>query len=144
MNTSETETKTNHAGANPYAGERVLFRCGPMGIGISSKRPGLFVKTYQNCTEVAVTDLRICGARKMPKLAFARHGKNVGKVVFSVPWGDVVHMERADYLLNVALWIQYCEAGACKGLGVEVGLFWRSSATRIEELIRTFAPSVSG
>jgi len=76
--------------------EQEIFRFGPMGVGVSFARPGLFVKTQQNNTEIVVTDRRLYGMRKKPRFFFARRGREAGTMVFEVPHDRVIAMERAD------------------------------------------------
>lgn len=116
--------------------ERPLYRFGPMGVGVSFSRPGLFVVTQQNCTEIVATNAGVCGVRAMPKFAFARHGKHAGGKVFSVPWRDVIKLQRADYLLNAALWIRYRLGDAVKDVGISTGVFWRQHIGALEEVAR--------
>jgi len=116
--------------------ERSLLRFGPMGIGVSFSRPGMFTVTHQNCTEIVATDTRVCGVRRLPQFAFARRGKHAGELVFSVPWREVVEIKRADYLLNAALWIRYRRGDEVKELGLGAGLFWRRSIRVLEEIAR--------
>jgi hypothetical protein len=124
-------------GAEP---EQVLYRCGPMGVGVSFARPGLWVWTQRNNTEVVVTDRRLCGVRTLPAWFFARRRKEAGKVVFNVPYAAVVAMERADYLANRALWLAYREGGATREVAIEAGLLWHDVVARLEELLRRLAP----
>jgi len=130
----------NTAPGAGIAEEEVLYRFGPMGVGISYSRPGLFVFTYQNCTEVIATTQRLCGIRTMPRFVFARHARHAGESVFSVPWSDVVGAGRADYLLNAALWIRYRAGDAVKDLGVEAGLFWRHHIRALDAIARRRRP----
>ena len=114
----------------------MLYRFGPMGVGISYSRPGLFVFTYQNCTEVIATTQRLYGIRTMPRFVFARHGRHAEETAFDVSWSDVVEARRADYLLNAALWIRYRVGDAVKDLGVEAGLFWRHYIRALDAIAR--------
>ena len=137
--TAPGEAASEGGAAAPNAGvdsEKSLLRFGPMGIGVSFSRPGLFTVTQQNCTEIVATDTRVCGVRRMPPFAFARGGKHAGELVFSVPWREVVEMQRADYLLNAALWIHYRRGDEVKELGLGAGLFWRRSIRTLEEIAR--------
>jgi hypothetical protein len=107
-----------------------------MGVGQTFLRPGLFVVTYQNCTEIIATRQRLLGIRTMPRFVFARHGRHAGESVFSVPWSDVVEVRRADYLLNAALWIRYRVGDTVKGVGIEAGLFWRHHIRALDAIAR--------
>lgn len=105
-----------------------------MGVGVTFSRPGLFVITQQNCTEISATDTGVYGVRRMPKAAIARRGKHAGEMVFSVPWSEVIEVQRADYLLNAALWIRYRLGDSVKGVGVSAGVFWRHHIRALEEI----------
>jgi hypothetical protein len=111
-----------------------------MGFGVTFSRPGLFVFTYQNCTEIVATAEGLHGTRKLPRFVFARHGKEAGRIVFDMPWGDVIDVRRADYLLNAALWIRYRAGGEVKGVGVEAGPFWRHRIRELEAIARRCRP----
>lgn len=127
----------------PAAGtaeERLLYRFGPMGLGVSFSRPGLFVLTYQNCTEIVATAEGLQGTRKLPRFVFARHGKEAGRSVFDILWENVIDVRRADYLLNAALWIRYRSGGEVKGVGIEAGLFWRHRIRELEAIARRCRP----
>jgi len=119
--------------------ETVLYRCGPMGLAISFARCGLFVKAWQNCTEIVATDQRLCGVGKRPEGVHVRHRSTVGKTVFSAPYAAMLSVERADYLLNHALWIRYTEAGSEKDVSVEAGLFWHQHVDRLQEIIEYYS-----
>lgn len=123
------------------AEQGLLVRFGPMGVGQSFSRPGLFVLTYQNCTEIIATRQGLLGVRKMPRFVFARHGRHAGERVFSVPWKEVIEVQRADYLLNAALWIRYRVGDTVKGVGIEAGLFWRHHIRSLEEIARQCCPT---
>jgi len=112
-----------------------------MGFGISSARPGLFVLTQQNCTEVVATTERLYGVRKLPRFVFARHGREAGRTVFSVPWRDVIEAGRADYLLNAALFFRYRAGDVIKGLGIEGAVGWRHRIRELEEIARRCCPA---
>ena len=99
-------------------------------------RPCLFVVTQQNCTEIVATDARVYGIRRMPKFVFARRGKHAGEPVFSISWQEVVDVQRSDYLLNAALWIQYRHGDEVRDVGVEAGVFWRHHIRELEEIAR--------
>jgi len=118
-----------------------LYRVGPMGFGVCFSRPGLFVFTYQNCTEIVATTERLCGVRKMPRFVFARHGRHAGESVFSIPWRDVIEFRRADYLLNAALWIRYRDGDAVKEVGIEGAVFWRHCIRELEAIARRCCPT---
>jgi hypothetical protein len=115
-----------------------------MGFGVSFSRPGLFVFTYQNCTEIVATAERLHGVRRLPRFVFARHGRHAGESVFSVPWCDVVEVRRADYLLNAALWIRYRAGDAVKDVGIEAGLLWRHRIGELEAIARRSRPDAFG
>jgi hypothetical protein len=123
------------------AEEEVLYRFGPMGAGQTFSRPGLFVVTYQNCTEIIATTQRLYGIRKMPRFVFARHGRHAGERVFSIPWKEAIEVRRADYLLNAALWIRYRVGDTLKGVGIEAGLLWRHHIRALEEIARQCCPT---
>jgi hypothetical protein len=111
-----------------------------MGFGVSFSRPGLFVFTYQNCTEIVATAERLHGVRRLPRFVFARHGKEAGRIVFEIPWRDVIEVRRADYLLNAALWIRYRVGDAVKSVGIEAGLLWRHRIRELEAIARRRRP----
>lgn len=115
--------------------EQVLYRFGPMGVGITSERPALFTKAQQNCTKIFVTNRRLYGVRKMPKFAFARHRQESGRIIFQFFYDKMISIKRVDYLLNKALWISYREGDKTKGIGIEAGFFWKDYVLRLEELL---------
>ena len=87
------------------AGEEELYRFGPVGISISFARPGLFVVSQRNNTEVVLTSRRLFGRRKMPWFAgiFSR-GETP---VFDIPIREIISIEPVDFLANRAVWIRY-------------------------------------
>jgi len=87
------------------SGEEELCRFGPMGISISFARPGLFVMTRRNNTEVVLTDRRLYGRGKMPWFAgIFNRGETP---VFDVPIREIVAIEPVDFLANRAVRIRY-------------------------------------
>lgn len=120
----------------PAPQEQELYRFGPMGVGVSFARPGLFVMTQQNNTEIVVTDRRLYGRRKKPRFFFARRGKEAGATVFEVPHDQVLAMERADYLANRALWIRYRHGDGEKEVAIQAGVFWQPQLIRLEAVLR--------
>ena len=119
----------------PVAEEIERYRCGPMGMAITFGRCGLFAPAWQNCTQIVATDRRLYGFGMKPRFAFARHGEKTGKTIFNVPYSTILSFERADYLLNHALWIRYEEAGAEKQISIEAGLFWHEHISRLQEIL---------
>lgn len=115
---------------------RVLLRFGPMGIGITSKPPSLFTVTYQNCTEIIADTRYLWGVRKMPKFAFARHGKQSGQTVFQIPYDQIISVTRADYLANKALWIRYRQGGEEKGVGIEAAILHHQHVLDLQKLLQ--------
>ncbi len=85
--------------------EEELYRFGPMGVSISFARPGIFVWSRQNNTEVVLTSRRIYGQGKMP--AFASMFGKAGTPVFDVPLQEIIAIEPVDFLMNKAVWIRY-------------------------------------
>ncbi len=106
-----------------------------MGMAITFGRCGLFAPAWQNCTQIVATDRRLYGFGKKPRFVFARHGGTTGEIVFNVPYDAIISVERADYLLNRALWIRYEEAGTEKQISLEAGLLWHEHISRLQEII---------
>jgi hypothetical protein len=128
-------------GGIPEPQEEVLYRFGPMAVGITFKRPAFFTKTQQNCTEIVMTTHRVFGVRKMPRIALSRHGKESERTVFEFPYSQVLSVERADYLLNKALWIHYREGDGTRQIGIEAGLIGSDCILRMEALLKELTPN---
>jgi hypothetical protein len=125
----------------PAAGETVVYAFGPLGVGVSRARPGLFVVTRQNCTRIVLTDRRLLGIRQMPAFFGIRHRQETGGApVFEVPLAEIASIERADYLLQKALWIRYRGPERLRGVGIEAGLPWGGRILELErKLVRRSA-----
>lgn len=85
------------------SGEEEVYRFGPVGISVSAARPGLFVWSQQNNTEIVLTDRRLYGRRTGIGRIF---GGGNGPA-FEVPLDEIVAVEPADFLANRAVWIRY-------------------------------------
>ena len=119
-------------------GEEELYRFGPMGISISFARPGLFVWTRQNSTEVVLTSRRIYGTGRMFGL-FGILGKGK-KPVFDVPLQEIVAVEPADFIANTAVWIKYRTPDGEKEVAIIASALCHGHVTRLMGLLRPLVP----
>ncbi len=120
------------------AGEEELYRFGPMGISISFARPGVFVMTRRNNTEVVLTSRRIYGKGKMPGLV-AIFGRNETPV-FDLPLQEIVVVEPADFLANKAVWIKYRSPAGEKEISIIGAVLCHGHIARLMELLRPLVP----
>ncbi len=116
--------------------EQILFRFGPMGVSIRSRRPGLFVMARRNNTEVVATDRRIYGVRKLPKFTLARHRGKSDQIVFDIPYPKVLQMERADFLAEKVIWLRYQDPEKVKEISIGSGIAWQDRISNLEALLR--------
>jgi hypothetical protein len=119
-------------------GEEELYRFGPMGISISFGRPGLFVWSRQNSTEVVLTSRRLYGRNRMPLFA-ALLGK-AGTPVFDVPLREIVAVEPADFLANRAVWIRYRTPAGEKEVSIIGAALCHGHIGRLLDLLRPLVP----
>ena len=118
--------------------EEELYRFGPMGVSISFARPGIFVWSRQNNTEVVLTSRRIYGQGKMP--AFASMFGKAGTQVFDVPLPEIIAIEPVDFLMNKAVWIRYRTPAGQKEVAIIGAALCHGHITRLMELIRRPVP----
>lgn len=118
--------------------EEELYRFGPMGISISFARPGLFVWTRQNSTEVVLTSRRIYGTGRMFGL-LGIFGKG-NAPVFDVPLEEIVAIEPADFIANKAVWIRYRTPNGEKEVSIIGTVLCHGQITRLVELLRDLVP----
>lgn len=121
------------------SGEEELYRFGPMGISISYARPGLFVWTRQNNTEIVLTSRRLYGRGKMPWFAsiFSR-GETP---IFDVPVQEIIAIEPVDFLANRAVWIRYRTPDGEREVSIIGAALCHGHITRLMDLLR---PLVTG
>jgi len=119
-------------------GEEELYRFGPMGISISFARPGVFVWSRQNNTEVILTSRRIYGLGKMP--FFGRLFGKGENLVFEVLLQDIIAIEPADFLANRAIWIRYRSPAGQKEVSIIGAVLCHSHITRLMDLVRPLVP----
>jgi hypothetical protein len=119
-------------------GEEELYRFGPMGISISFSRPGLFVWSQQNNTEVVLTSRRLYGRSRMPRFAtiFGRGDTPV----FDVPLQEIIAVEPADFLANRAVWIRYRTPEGEKEVSIVGAVLCHGHITRLMDLLRPVVP----
>ncbi len=119
-------------------GEEELYRFGPMGVSISFARPGLFVWSRQNSTEVVLTSRRIYGTGRM----FGLFGVlGTGKrPVFDVPLQEIVAVEPADFIANKAVWIRYRSPDGEKEVSIIGAVLCHGQIARLVELLRPLVP----
>jgi len=79
--------------------ESEILSFGPWGISVCFSRPGFFVMTQQNITQITLTDRRIYGVASFS-----------GKLRFEVSLKAITHGENINYMLFKVLYIQYQEA----------------------------------
>ena len=115
-----------------------LYRFGPMGVSISFARPGIFVWSRQNNTEVVLTSRRIYGQGKMP--AFASIFGKAGTPVFDVPLQEIIAIEPVDFLMNKAVWIRYRTMTGQKEVAIIGAALCHGHITRLMELVRRLVP----
>jgi hypothetical protein len=123
-------------------GEEELYRFGPMGISISFARPGVFVWSRQNNTEVILTSRRIYGLGKMPFFA-SLFGKGE-TLVFEVPLQEIIAIEPADFLANRAIWIQYQSPAGQKEVSIIGAALCQGHITCLMDLVRPLVPRRTG
>jgi len=112
--------------------ERELYRFGPMGISVSAARPGLFVWSQQNNTEIVLTDRRLYGNRTGFGLGII--GKKGGPA-FDVPLGEIVTFEPADFLANRAVWIRYRTPDGEKEVSIIGSVLCHGQIVRLMDLL---------
>jgi hypothetical protein len=118
--------------------EEELYRFGPMGVSISFARPGIFVWSRQNNTEVVLTSHRLYGQGKMP--AFASMFGKAGTPVFDVPLQEIIAIEPVDFLMNKAVWIRYRTPAGQKEVAIIGAALCHGHITRLMELVRGLVP----
>jgi hypothetical protein len=96
------------------AQEKELYSFGPMGVRICFSRPGFLTPVARNTTRIVLTDKRIYGEPKMPKILSSFKDK----ASFQVPYNSIVSTERFSFFLNKGLYIQYREAEKTKELSI--------------------------
>jgi len=120
-------------------GEEELYRFGPMGISISFKRPGLFVWSRQNNTEVVLTSRHLYGWGRMPWfLSIFLRGETP---VFDVPLREIIAIEPADFLANRAVWIRYRSPTGEKEVAIIGAALCHGHIARLMDLL---SPLVTG
>lgn len=123
--------------------EQVLYRFGPMGIGITFGRPGVFKMAWQNVTEVIVTDQRLCGVRRNSAI-FLRHRGKEGELLFNVPYSAVSALEPVSFLANRAVWLRYHEAGQAKEVSIIGSMLTYQHIQRTVALLARLVPVAPG
>ena len=118
--------------------EEELYRFGPMGVSISFVRPGIFVWSRQNNTEVVLTSRRLYGKGKMP--VFASMFGKAGTPVFDVPLQEIIAIEPVDFLMNKAVWIRYRTPAGQKEVAIIGAVLCHGHITRLMELVRQLVP----
>ncbi|MEN6342437.1 MAG: hypothetical protein ABFC89_07735 [Methanospirillum sp.] len=114
-------------------GEEELYRFGPMGISVSTGRPGLFVWAQRNNTEIFLTDRRLYGRRTGPRLGRIFGGGDAP--AFEVPLGEIVAIEPADFLANRAVWMRYRTQEGEKEVSIIASALCHGSIVRLMELL---------
>ncbi|NLX48652.1 MAG: hypothetical protein GXY82_02015 [Methanospirillum sp.] len=124
-------------------GEEELYRFGPMGISIANARPGLFVVTQQNNTEVILTNRRLHGQRRLPSFT-SLFGRGE-KIAFDIPVSEIVSVEPVDFLANRAVLVRYRTPGREKEVSVIGAPLYHGQIDRLAEILATLTiPSGTG
>jgi hypothetical protein len=118
--------------------EEELYRFGPMGVSISFARPGIFVWSRQNNTEVVLTSRHIYGQGKMP--AFSSMFGKAGTPVFDVPLQEIIAVEAVDFLMNKAVWIRYRTPVGQKEVAIIGAVLCHGHITHLIELVCRLVP----
>jgi hypothetical protein len=121
-------------------GETELLRFGPMGISVSTARPGLFVRAQRNTTEIVLTDRRLYGKRTGIGRIFG--GGN--RPAFEVPLGEIVGVEPADFLANRAVWIRYRAPGGEREVSIVGSALCHGPLDRLMDLLQRTPPGGPG
>lgn len=87
--------------------ESTLLSFGPLGISVCFSRPGIFVITQQNNTQINLTDRRIYGVASFS-----------GKLRFEVSLKAITYSENINYMLFKVLYIQYQEAEKAREVSI--------------------------
>ncbi len=124
------------------SGEEELYRFGPMGISISFARPGPFVLTRRNNTEVVLTGRRLYGRGKMP--AFAGLFNRGEAPVFDVPIREIVAIEPADFLANRAVLIRYRSPAGEKEVSIIGAVSCHGHIARLMDLLPPLMAGAGG
>lgn len=116
--------------------ERTLQKFGPFGVSIAFARPGIFVWAQRNNTEIVVTNQRIYGRRTSPILLrfFETPG---GDLRFEVPLNAIIRVERADFLLNKAVYIRYQTAESVKEVSIIGAVGLHAAIAELGEYLKT-------
>lgn len=118
-------------------GEEERYRFGPMGISIAFKRPGLFVWSRQNSTEVVLTSRRLYGRGRMP-WPFGLFMKG-DTPVFDVPIPAIVAIDPVDFLANRAVWIRYRSPSGEKEVAIIAAALCHGHIARLMDLLGPLA-----
>ena len=87
--------------------EKEILSFGPWGISVCFSRPGLFVLTQQNNTQITLTDRRIYGIASSSK-----------KVRFEIPYRTILYSENINFALFKSLYIQYQDSERTKEVSI--------------------------
>ena len=87
--------------------EKEILSFGPWGISVCFSRPGLFVLTQQNNTQIILTDRRIYGIASSSK-----------KVRFEIPYRTILYSENINFALFKSLYIQYQDSERTKEVSI--------------------------
>ena len=105
-------------------GERELLRFGPLGISVFTARPGLFVWSQQNNTEIVLTDRRLFGRKDAP--------------AFEDPLGGIISAEPADFHATRAVWIRYRTPDGMKEVSIIGAALCHGHIARLMDLLLPF------
>jgi hypothetical protein len=112
--------------------ERELYRFGPMGISVSVARPGLFVWSQQNNTEIVLMNRRLYGIRTGFGLGIL---EKKGGPTFEIPLGEILTVEPADFLANRAVWIRYRTPGGEKEVSIIGSVLFHGQIARLMNIL---------
>jgi hypothetical protein len=116
-------------------GEEELYRFGPMGISIAFKRPGLFVWSQRNNTEVVLTSRRLYGRGTMPW--FAKIFYRGETPIFDIPIQAIIAIEPVDFLANRAVWIRYLSRTGEKEVSIIGATLCHDQIARLMDLLHS-------
>jgi len=122
--------------------EEERYRFGPMGISISFQRPGLFVWSRQNYTEVVLTSRRLYGRGRLPW--FFNILSRGETQVFDVPLRAIIAIEPVDFLANRAVWIRYRTPDGEKEVAIIGAALCHDPIARLMDLLHSLLPKIGG